>query len=107
VTFAEGATLFAEGDEGDGLYIVLEGEVELRKGGRPVGRRAAGSFFGELSTLDGVPRGTSAYAAGPVRLLRLDREDFFALMEEVPALGIGLAQYLALLVRELEGRLQG
>ena len=101
-----GEEIYAEGDEGASLYFVMEGEVELSKGERVLERVGPDRFFGEVATLDGVPRASSARAAGAVSLLRLDREDLIALMEDAPALGIGLSQHLALRVRELQERLQ-
>ncbi len=104
--YAAGELIFAEGDEGDGLYIVLAGEVELTLGSAALERIGPGAFFGELSTLDGVPRSTAARACEETRLLRLAREDLLALMEEAPALGIGLGQLLSLRVRALRDRLR-
>ena len=68
-------------------------------------RLGPGAFFGELSTLDGVPRSASARARQATRLLRLEREELLALMESSPALGIGLSQFLSLRIRELHERL--
>ena len=81
-----------------------EGEVVLAKQGVETERRGPGEFFGELSTLDGVPRATSAWARVEARLLRLGREDLLLLMEEAPALGIGLSQFLSLRIRALQDR---
>jgi CRP-like cAMP-binding protein len=105
--YAAGEIVFAEGDEGDGLYFVLSGEVEVAVGGVEFERIDPGAFFGELSTLDGVPRSTSSRACQDTRLLRLAREDLLALMEEAPSLGIGLGQFLSLRVRALRDRLRG
>jgi CRP/FNR family cyclic AMP-dependent transcriptional regulator len=96
-----GGRVYAEGDEGSSLYIVLEGEVELCRGERALERVVAGRFFGEVSALDGVPRALSARAVQPTTVLRLEREELLALMEDAPALGIGLSQHLAMRVREL------
>jgi len=104
--YAAGELIFTEGDEGDGLYFVLGGEVELTLGDVELERIGSGAFFGELSTLDGVPRSTSSRASQDTRLLRLAREDLLVLMEEVPALGIGLGQFLSLRVRALRERLR-
>jgi hypothetical protein len=101
-----GESIYRAGDEGLGLYFILEGEVEQRRGELVLGRSAAGSYFGELSTLDGVPRSTDAVACQPTTLLRLDREDLLSLLEEAPALAIGLAQLLSSRVRQLEDRLE-
>jgi hypothetical protein len=103
---AAGEAVFEEGDEGDGLYFVLEGEVELSVGELELERIGPGAFFGEHSTLDGVPRPASARAHQDSRLLRLAREDLLALMEEAPGLGIGLGQFLSLRVRALQDRLR-
>ncbi len=101
---AAGAEIFAEGDEADGIYFVFEGEVEIRHDGSAIRRVEPGGFFGELSTLDGVPRADSAHAGESTVLLRLEREELLALMEQDPALGIGLSQFLCTRVRALEGR---
>lgn len=97
-------TIFSEGDEGDGLYVVVEGEVVASRAGVDVAVHGPGTFFGELSTLDGIPRSTTATARSASRLLRLGREDLVALMADAPALAIGLAEFLALRVRELQER---
>ena len=104
--YTAGEAIFAEGDEGDGLYFVLGGEVELTVGAVELERVGVGAFFGELSTLDGVPRSTASRACQDTRLLRLGREDLLALMEEAPSLGIGLGQFLSLRVRALRDRLR-
>jgi hypothetical protein len=103
--YGAGDSIFAEGDEGNGLYFVVEGEVEISKGDRPLERLGPWAFFGELSSLDGVPRSSSARARESVQLLRLDRQNLLELMEDTPALGIGLSQFLSLRVRALQERL--
>jgi hypothetical protein len=99
-----GADVFAEGDEADGIYFVYEGEVEIRHGDAIVTTVGPGAFFGELSTLDGVPRTDAARAGEATLLLRLEREELLALMEQDPALGIGLSQFLCSRVRALQDR---
>ena len=103
--YEAGDFIYAEGDEGNGLYFVVEGEVEISKGDRPLERLGPWAFFGELSSLDGVPRSASARARESVQLLRLDRESLLELMEDTPALGIGLSQFLSLRVRALQKQL--
>ncbi|MBW2245074.1 MAG: cyclic nucleotide-binding domain-containing protein, partial [Deltaproteobacteria bacterium] len=103
---AAGESIYHAGDEGLGLYFVLEGEVELQRGGLVLERSGVGSFFGELSALDGVPRSEDAVASSAARLLRLDRDDLLSLLEEAPGLAIGLVQLLSSRVRRLEDRLE-
>ncbi len=101
-----GDPVFGEGDEADGIYFVYEGEVALSQGDREIDRKNPGAFFGELSTLDGVPRTADARACVDSVLLRLEREELLALMEQDPALGIGLSQFLCTRVRALQERLE-
>lgn len=75
-TVAAGTRLYRAGDGPNGLWAVLEGEVRL-KGYPAAGLEflvpilRPGSWFGETSTLDGLPRPTDAIAIGPARLLHL------------------------------------
>jgi hypothetical protein len=105
MSFAAADEVYTEGDEGSALYFVLEGVVEAVKGELPLGRIEPGQFFGELSCLDGVPRSETTTAKSAATLLRLDRDDLFALMEDTPSLGISLSQFLSMRVRELQERL--
>jgi hypothetical protein len=101
----EGDRIYRAGEEGSGLYLVLEGEVELRRGGLLLERVGSGGFFGELSALDGSPRSADAVARMPTTVLRLERDDLLSLLEEAPALTIGLSQALTDRVRRLIDRL--
>jgi CRP-like cAMP-binding protein len=53
-----------------------------------------------------VPRSTDAIARTPARLLRLERDDLMPLLEDVPALSLGIAQFLSSRIRRLEDRLE-
>lgn len=73
---AEGARLYGTGDPPNGLWAVLEGKVQL-KGYPAVGMElrlptfGPGSWFGETSTLDGLPRQTDAVAFEAGRVLHI------------------------------------
>lgn len=105
--FADSDRIYEEGDEGDSLYFVLEGRVEAVKGELEMGCYSPGQFFGELSCLDGIPRPETATAKQATKLLRLERDDLFSLMEDAPPLGIALGQFLSMRVRALQERLVG
>ena len=71
-----GATVVAQGDEGDRYYVVDEGEVDVVIDGAVVTRLVPGDGFGELALLRDAPRAASVVARGPVRMLTLDRDAF-------------------------------
>ncbi|HVK86283.1 MAG TPA: cyclic nucleotide-binding domain-containing protein [Kofleriaceae bacterium] len=76
VTLEEGATLFHEGDVGDALYVIVEGEVSVQAEGPPrveMARLGAGSFLGEVALMTDQPRSATVSAVTVAELLRIDR----------------------------------
>ena len=71
--------IFAEGDRGRELFVVLDGEVELWKHSRGedvrVGTVHPGDWFGEMSLIDVLPRPWTARATTTGRLLALRNQD--------------------------------
>lgn len=94
-----GKTIFQKGDLGTGMYVIYSGEVSIRDGNTELARFGRGDFFGELALLDTEARSASAEAITDVRLLRLDQDDFFDLMEE-------RSEVLRSIVRSLSGRIR-
>jgi CRP-like cAMP-binding protein len=88
-----------------GLYLLLEGKVELRRGALLLDQIGPNEFFGELAALDGLPRSADAMASEDTLVLRLERDDLLSMIEEIPGLAIGLVQLLSSRVRRLEERL--
>jgi len=78
--FAAGATVFSEGDPGDGYYIVRDGEAEVAAGGAALRRLRRGDGFGELALLFGVPRTATVTAVTDLVLAGLRRDDFARLV---------------------------
>jgi uncharacterized membrane protein len=76
--YSDGETVFKQGDEGDSLFIVEEGAVEISFGeGKSrvvLASLFPGQYFGELSLFDGSPRSATATATKRSRLVRLDRD---------------------------------
>jgi serine phosphatase RsbU (regulator of sigma subunit) len=103
-----GTVLYREGDQGDCLSLILQGQVEiLSAAGTPDERvlavRGRGDFLGELSLLGADRRRTaSVRCRTPISLLELDKAQFDALVEEHPALGMALVRELILRFRASE-----
>jgi len=83
--FLKDEVIFDEGEEGQAIYIVLEGSVLICRQGEPeaglLARVKAGSFFGDLALLENLPRAAQARAAENCRLAVFFRDDFLGLME--------------------------
>jgi CRP-like cAMP-binding protein len=89
--FEENEIIFREGDKGDSIYIVKEGEVAIKrfidKHGEeeePMAIIKKGNFFGELVLFDNKPRSGSAYASKNSKVLILKKEDFLNLTKIDP-----------------------
>ncbi len=79
-----GELLFREGDPPDGLYLVLDGTLEIRMGKQLINRPGPGSVIGEIALLDGGPRTASCFASSHVHLLRFDAALVDEILDEYP-----------------------
>jgi CRP-like cAMP-binding protein len=79
-----GTEVIREGDVGTEFFVITEGELEIRVGGRRVNVLRPGEFLGELALLFGAPRNATAIALGPATLLVMDTNNVTALPAEQP-----------------------
>lgn len=103
-SFARGSVLLREGDNGNSLFVIRTGVVELRKPFdneqyKQLRDLVPGDFFGELSFLTDAPRSAEAIALRDAEVLEIRRRDFNRLIRRNPALGLkiyrGVAEELA------------
>lgn len=83
-----GKGLTREGERGREFFILLEGEVDVRRKGRRLATRGAGEFFGEIALVSDVPRTATVTAATPVRALVIRDQEFRRLIEQTPAIAL-------------------
>jgi CRP-like cAMP-binding protein len=100
----EGEFVVRIGDSDRCLYMIVEGEVEVRRGERSLARLAAGEFFGEIALLEDSPRTADVVALSRGRVLRLSRPELLRLMHDLPGIGIAIGRTLARRVREMNDR---
>ena len=95
VELRAGDWLFHAGDEGDAMYVVLAGKLEVHVGDHIVAHLGPGEVVGELALLTGEPRNASIRARRDSRLRKLDRDRFdeVALLE--PKVPLAVARTLA------------
>lgn len=82
-----GETIFAAGQPGDAMFVVLAGTVELRNEVTVVAELHRGQHFGEMSLVDRSVRSLTAVAAGDegARLVSILRTDFYDVIKKEPA----------------------
>ena len=87
--------MFSEGEPGSVMYVIVEGRVTVQAGGRTLRTLGTHEFFGELALIDNETRSATIVAETDLRLLRLEREEFLALLEESPSVAIEFSRALA------------
>jgi CRP-like cAMP-binding protein len=110
VRFGSGETIFSEGEEGDGLYIIESGEVALDRSGAGGADQAGlaalrgGDVFGEMALVTRRPRSATAVARTAVSGWRLRREDFERNRASSPGFGSALEELTLARIRDLGER---
>jgi MFS family permease len=106
VAFPAGTAIVREGDAADALYVLVDGTAEVTAHGetaaggeRTLRTMTAGSYFGEIGLLEGIPRTATVTAAQDCRCYRIDGEAFVQALTATPpapALIEGVRSRLAL-----------
>jgi CRP-like cAMP-binding protein len=94
-TLPAGVELIREGEPGDALFVILEGEAVVRQGGDELHRAGPGAYFGELAILDGAPRSATVVAATDVKVAVVGIRMFRTMLREFPDLAEQLLIALA------------
>jgi CRP/FNR family transcriptional regulator len=101
--------VFRQGDVGDCLYVVQEGQVEVldETDGRETLLRLAGKdeLFGEMAVFERERRSATVRARGTVRILTIDKKNFLRQINEDPSLAFNLVQRMSQRVRDLSAEL--
>ena len=80
-----------EGEEADGLYILLSGHLHVAAGGKPIGELTEADVFGELGLLEARERmATVRVASADAEIMFMSRQNFNTLLQKVPAFSFGV-----------------
>ena len=83
-----GDTIVNQGEPGDKLYVLLEGDVTVVKGIRPVATLSGPNWFGELALLDNAPRSATVIAKTGCRLLTIPKDVLLDAVSKDPTLSL-------------------
>lgn len=100
VKLAAEEILFNEGEEGDAVYLVVDGRLRVESDGMTLITRQRGDCVGEIALIDKGPRSAAAVAETPVRLLRWERRDFQETLDQDPEVARGIFRMLTGKLRE-------
>jgi flavin reductase (DIM6/NTAB) family NADH-FMN oxidoreductase RutF len=98
--YGGGEAIVRTGEPGNELYVVVEGDVRIERGGRMLARFGPGEVVGEVAVLDGRPRSADIVAEGPVRCLTVSRDALRRAIEAEPQVAWELLGVLASRLRD-------
>ncbi len=81
-TYEPEQAIVREGEEGEELFVVLEGRVRVHSGPRLYAHLGPGQHFGEMALVDQAVRSASVTAEEPARMLVLSRKEFFRIVRD-------------------------
>jgi CRP-like cAMP-binding protein len=88
--FDPGSRIISQGDDGDALFIVLTGEVDVLVSETVVRTLKSGEHFGEMALIRSQPRSASVVSRGVSELLLIRRSEFFEIMRSQPRIAVKL-----------------
>ena len=97
-----GEIIFKEGESGKIMYVILEGEVDIRVGGQSIYVAKQGEIFGEMALLESKPRSATAVASTPCRLAPVDENRFLYLIQQFPQFSLQVMRMLAERLRRMD-----
>jgi CRP/FNR family cyclic AMP-dependent transcriptional regulator len=97
--YEDGEIIIRQGETGDSLYVILEGQVEVivlqESGVRRLSVLGEGEFFGEMEIFDASARSATIRAMGPAQILTVDKKTLLLRLQEDPALALHFLQSLS------------
>lgn len=103
-SYATGASIVSEGDQADGMYVVVSGEARVDVGGR-FHILKSGDFFGEMALIAPSKRMATVKAEGPVEVLMIPADGFQSFLLEHPRVAVAMLKAIVLRLREVEQRI--
>lgn len=93
-TRERGEEIFAEGEDGDALYLVVDGKVRVHREDRVIADLGERECFGEMAILDASPRSATVTSLENCHLMKISREDFQEILSEKPEIAMGIIRVL-------------
>lgn len=94
-SYKQGETIFKEGDDGEVMYVVIEGEVDIIINGKVVETVEPGIMFGEGALITNERRSATAVAHTDCKLVPISQKRFMFLVQETPFFALQVMQTLS------------
>lgn len=94
-----GSLIMREGEPGDEMFVVLEGELTVSLQGKRIDSLGPGMILGEMAMIDDRPRSATATAVTDCSLIRLDRAGFRNLVSRSPEFALRVMNIMSVRTR--------
>jgi CRP-like cAMP-binding protein len=94
-TFAAGQVIFSEGDTGEVMYVVQEGDVDILVGDTVIDSASAGGIIGEMALLERGARSATARARTDCKLVPITEQKFTYLVQQTPHFALTVMRVMA------------
>ncbi len=101
ISYSAGDVIFNEGDFGDHMYIIQEGEVDIMIGHRTMLTVGRGDILGEMALIENNPRSATTVAKTSCRLVPVSRKRFALMVQQSPRFAIDVMRVLAERLRRM------
>lgn len=103
--FSAGDRIFSEGETGDFMYVVVDGEVDLFVRDKLVEHLTAGGVLGEMALIGTGTRSATAVAKTDCKLVPIDERRFKFLVQQTPNFALQLMRIIADRLRRMDSLL--
>ena len=107
VSYDANNPIFAEGDYGDSLFIVVDGNVRIHKGDQELAMLGKGTCLGEMALLDDEPRSADATVTEDSTLFKIEQEGFYEVMGSQSDIMEGIIKLLTGRLRVANDKMMG
>ena len=99
VSYPSGKMIFAQGQDGRSLYIVVVGRVRVHLADKDLAVVEKGGCFGEMSLFDAEPRSASVTAIAGCDCLVLTQQQLYEAIDETPDIAVNIIRLLSRRIR--------
>jgi len=106
-----GRTVFREGDDSTGLYIILSGRTKVQRSdadGKEVilAMLGSGEYFGEMSLIDDMPRSATVVTLESCEFITISKDDFRMLLQSSNRLSMAIMRGLVQRLRAADSKIE-
>lgn len=102
ISVPAGQNLAEQGTTGSECFIVVRGEITVRRNGRKIATKGKGEIVGEMALLDQLPRSATLVTSKDSDILVISRRDFRLLLGDLPQVSRKLLETLSERLRDTD-----